>query len=261
MVLQAFDFLVLCEKYGCELQIGGSDQWGNITAGIDLIRKKLGKAAYGLTLPLITNADGTKFGKTEAGAVWLNPKKTSVYKFYQFWINTDDRDVIRYLKFFTFLSKEEITALEKKHAENPGLRKAQAKLAFEVTKLIHGNGAAFVADRASTILFYGVSSFDKPDDFPESVFETIIDEVPTKEIEKSKLEGVGMPLVELLVHADLCSSKGQARKDIEGGGIYINNKSRETDVQRMVTANKDLLFGKHILLRKGKKNYVVVTAK
>ena len=259
MLLQAFDFLVLYEKHGCELQIGGSDQWGNITAGMDLIRKKLGKAAYGLTLPLITNADGTKFGKTEAGAIWLDPKKTSVYKFYQFWINTDDRDVIRYLKYFTFLPREEIESLEKKHAENPGAREAQAKLAFEATKLIHGNGAAFVADRASKILFYGVSSFDKLNDFPESVFETIIGEVPTKEIEKSRLEGGGMPLAELLVHADLCLSKGQARKDIEGGGIYIDN-NREMNFQRTVTT-KDLSFGKYVLLRKGKKNHVAVMAK
>src|SRR5712675_280284 len=124
MLLQAFDFMVLCRDHNCELQIGGSDQWGNITAGIDLVRKKLGRPAFGLTLPLITNADGTKFGKTEAGAIWLDPKRTSVYKFYQFWINTDDRDVIRYLKYFTFLSREEIAALEKKHAENPGARAA-----------------------------------------------------------------------------------------------------------------------------------------
>ncbi len=125
MLLQAFDFLKLYEKHGCELQIGGSDQWGNITAGIDLIRKKLGKPAYGLTLPLITNADGTKFGKTEAGAIWLDPKRTSVYKFYQFWINTDDRDIIRYLKYFSIYSpKEQIDDLEAKHAQNPGARDA-----------------------------------------------------------------------------------------------------------------------------------------
>ena len=147
--------MVLCRDYKCELQIGGSDQWGNITAGIDLIRKKLGKTAYGLTLPLITNADGTKFGKTEAGAVWLDPKRTSVYKFYQFWINTDDRDVIRYLKYFTFLPKEEIEALEKKHAENPGAREAHKALAKAATKLIHGEKAATEAEPASKILFGG----------------------------------------------------------------------------------------------------------
>src|SRR6266567_8967104 len=135
MLLQAFDFYVLARDHNCELQIGGSDQWGNITAGIDLCRKKLGKTVFGLTLPLITNADGSKFGKTEAGAIWLDPKRTSVYRFYQFWINTDDRDVIRYLKFFTFLSREEIAALEVKHEQNPGAREAHRALAKAVTDL------------------------------------------------------------------------------------------------------------------------------
>jgi len=254
MLLQAFDFLVLYEKHGCELQIGGSDQWGNITAGIDLIRKKLGKMAYGLTLPLITNADGTKFGKTEAGAIWLDPKRTSVYTFYQFWVNTNDRDVIRYLKYFTFLSREEIEALEKKHAENPGARVAHKALANSATDLIHGAGATAETVRASEILFGG-----DLEGIGESTFNDIIGEVPTKEIEKSKLDGAGLLLVELLVHVGLCSSKGQARKDVEGGGVNVNNV-RESNFQRTVTSN-DLLFGKHLLLRKGKKNYVVVTAK
>ena len=254
MLLQAFDFMVLCRDHNCELQIGGSDQWGNITAGIELTRKKLGKTVYGLTLPLITNADGTKFGKTEAGAIWLDPKRTSVYRFYQFWINTDDRDAIRYLKYFTFLSKEEIEALEKKHAENPGPREAHRALAKAVTDLIHGPNATTEAIRASEILFGGELK-----GIAESTFNEIVGEVPTKEIEKAKLDGAGLPLVELLVHAGLCPSKGQARKDIEGGGVNVNNV-RESNFQRAVTAN-DLLFGKHLLLRKGKKNYVVVTAK
>jgi len=254
MLLQAYDFLKLYEQNGCELQIGGSDQWGNITAGIDLIRKKLGKTAYGLTLPLITNADGTKFGKTEAGAIWLDPKRTSVYKFYQFWVNTDDRDVIRYLKYFTFLSEAEITALEKKHVENPGAREAHKALAKAATDLIHGPAATTEAVRASEILFGGDLK-----GITENTFNEIVGEVPTKEIEKPKLDGTGLPLVELLVHSGLCSSKGQARKDIEGGGVNINNV-REPNFQRTVTDN-DLLFGKHILLRKGKKNYVVVTAR
>jgi tyrosyl-tRNA synthetase len=254
MLLQAFDFYVLCRDCNCELQIGGSDQWGNITAGIDLTRKKLGKPVYGLTLPLITNADGSKFGKTVAGAVWLDPKRTSVYKFYQFWINTDDRDVIRYLKFFTFLSKEEIEALEKKHVENPGSREAHRALARAVTDLIHGANATAEAIRASEILFGGELK-----GIAEGTFNEIVGEVPTKEIEKSKLEGAGLPLVELLVHTGLCPSKGQARKDIEGGGVNVNNV-REASATRAVTTN-DLLFGRHLLLRKGKKNYVVVTAK
>ena len=253
MLLQAFDFMVLCRDANCELQIGGSDQWGNITAGIELTRKKLGRQVFGLTLPLITNADGTKFGKTESGAVWLDPKKTSVYKFYQFWINTDDRDVIRYLKFFTFLPQDEIAALEKKHAENPGAREAHKALAKSATDLIHGESATQEAIRSSQILFGGELG-----GISESTFNDIVGEVPTKEIEKARLDGAGIPLVELLVHAGLCPSKGQARKDIEGGGVNVNNL-RETNFQRAVTSN-DLLFDKHVLLRKGKKNYVVVTA-
>ncbi|HEU5395794.1 MAG TPA: tyrosine--tRNA ligase, partial [Verrucomicrobiae bacterium] len=234
--------------------IGGSDQWGNITAGIDLCRKKLGQPVYGLTLPLITNADGTKFGKTEAGAVWLDPKRTSVYKFYQFWINTDDRDVVRYLKYFTFLSRDEIESLEKQHAENPGARAAHKALARAVTDLVHSAAATQEAIRASEILFGGDLK-----GIAENTFNEIVGEVPTKEIEKSKLDGAGIPLVELLVHAGLCPSKGQARKDIEGGGVNVNNV-REASSTRAVTAG-DLLFGKHLLLRKGKKNYVVLTAK
>jgi tyrosyl-tRNA synthetase len=254
MLLQAFDFMVLARDQNCELQIGGSDQWGNITAGIELTRKKLGKQVFGLTLPLITNTDGSKFGKTAAGAIWLDPKRTSVYKFYQFWINTADADVIRYLKYFTFLSKEEIEAFEAKHLLNPGAREAHKALAKAATDLIHGEHATHEAIRASEILFGGELK-----DVSETTFNDIVGEVPTKEIEKTKLEGAGLPLIELLVHAGLSPSKGQARKDLEGGGVNINNV-REANVARAVTVN-DLLFGKHILLRKGKKNYVVVTAK
>jgi tyrosyl-tRNA synthetase len=253
MLLQAFDFYVLARDYKCELQIGGSDQWGSITAGIDLCRKKLSRAVFGLTLPLITNADGTKFGKTEAGAVWLDPARTSVYKFYQFWIRVDDRDVIRYLKFFTFLSHEEITALEKQHTENPGARVAHKALARAVTDLVHGQSDTDEALRASEILFGGELS-----GVSEKTFNEIVGEVPTKEIEKAELDGSGKPLVELLVQGGLCSSKGQARKDIEGGGVYVNNV-RETNFQRALTTS-ELLFGKHVLLRKGKRNYLVLTA-
>lgn len=253
MLLQAFDFMVLCRDHNCELQIGGSDQWGNITAGIELTRKKLGKQVYGLTLPLITNADGSKFGKSVAGAIWLDPKRTSVYRFYQFWINTDDRDVIRYLKLFTFLSRDEIEALEKRLAENPEDRFPHKKLARAMTELIHGWTAEANAHVASNILFG-----EAVENASEDVFKCILGEVPTKEIAKAKLESTGIPLVELLVHSGLCSSKGQARKDIESGGIYIKNV-REANATRAVTTN-DLLFGKHLLLRKGKKNYVVVTA-
>src|SRR5437667_5864626 len=254
MLLQAFDFYVLCRDYHCELQIGGSDQWGNITAGIDLCRKKLGCQVFGLTLPLITNADGTKFGKTEAGAVWLDVRRTSVYKFYQFWIRTEDGDVIRYLNYFTFLPREEIQVLAGQHAAKPEGRGAHKALAKAVTDLVHGPSATAEALRASEILFGGGL-----DDISEGTFNEIVGEVPTKEIEKARLDGTGLPLVEFLVHSSLCPSKGQARKDIEGGGIYLNNL-RESNVNRAVM-NVDLLFGKHLLLRKGKRNYVVVTAK
>ncbi|MCU0771180.1 MAG: tyrosine--tRNA ligase [Verrucomicrobia bacterium] len=253
MLLQAYDFYVLCRDHSCELQIGGSDQWGNITAGIDLTRKKLGRTVYGLTLPLITNADGSKFGKTAAGAVWLDAARTSVYRFYQFWINTDDRDVIRYLKFFTFLSRETIAGLEEQHTANPGAREAHRALAQAVTDLIHGEAATQEAARASTILFGG-----SLEGIAEGTFNEIVGEVPTREAARAQLEGQGMPLLDLLVLSGLCASKGQARKDIQGGGIYVNNV-RESDPQRTVGADQ-LLFGKHLLLRKGKKNYTVVTA-
>jgi len=254
MLLQAFDFYHLSREFNCDLQIGGSDQWGNITAGIDLCRKKLSRTVYGLTVPLITNADGSKFGKTVAGAVWIDAKRTSVYKFYQFWINTDDRDVVRYLKYFTFLNLEEIAALEAKHQQNPGAREAHRALARAVTDLIHGPDATREATRASEILFGGAL-----EGVTETTFNEIVGEVPTKEIERSRMEGPGIPLVELLVHAGLSASKGQARKDIEGGGVNVNNV-REPNHQRAV-ATESLLFGKHVLLRKGKKNYAVVTAR
>ena len=253
MLLQAFDFYHLCKDFNCELQVGGSDQWGNITAGIDLTRKKLSRHVFGLTQPLITKADGSKFGKTEAGTVWLDAKRTSVYKFYQFWINTDDRDAVRYLKFFTFLPREEIDALENRHAENPSAREAHRAMAKAMTDLVHGEDATKEAVRASEILFGGGL-----EGISESTFNEIVGEVPSMDVEKVKLDEDGFPLIELLVHSGLCPSKGQARKDLEGGGIYVNNV-REANLQRTVSGH-DLLFGKHLLLRKGKRNYVVVTA-
>jgi tyrosyl-tRNA synthetase len=252
MLLQAFDFYHLRKDHNCELQIGGSDQWGNITAGMDLCRKKLGAHVFGLTLPLITNADGSKFGKTVAGAVWLDPRRTSVYRFYQFWIRTDDRDVIRMLKYFTFLTQEEIAELERQHAEKPEARVAHKALAKEVTDLVHGPHATAEAIRASEILFGGGL-----EGISESTFQDIIGEVPTKDIPRTRLEGTGIPLVELLVESGLSPSKGQSRKDLEGGGIYINN-IRESNNQRMVTGS-DLLFAKYLLLRKGKRNYTAIT--
>jgi tyrosyl-tRNA synthetase len=253
MLLQAYDFYVLRRDVSCELQIGGSDQWGNITAGIDLCRKKLGAYVFGLTQPLIMTAAGTKFGKTEAGTVWLDPRRTSVYRFYQYWIQTDDRDVVRYLKYFTFLPGDEIAELEKQLAEHPEARQPHKVLAKSVTDLVHGEDATRDAVRASEILFGGGL-----EGITEATFRDVVGEVPSKEIPKPQLQGNGLPLIEVLVQAGLCPSKGQARKDIEGGGIYLNNV-RQANPQRTVTAS-ELLFGKHLLLRKGKRNYVVLTA-
>jgi tyrosyl-tRNA synthetase len=254
MLLQAFDFHHLRNDYNCELQIGGSDQWGNITAGIDLSRKKLGAHVFGLTLPLITNSDGSKFGKSVGGAIWLDSGKTSPYRFYQFWIRTDDRDVVRYLRFFTFLSREEIESLERQHQERPEARSAHKALAKAMTDMIHGEQATHDAIRASEILFGG-----ELQGIEERTFNDVVGEVPTREIERAKLGGAGLPLVEALVHSGLCPSKGQARKDLEGGGVYLNNL-RQSDFQKVIQP-ADLLFEKHLLLRKGKRNYVVLTAK
>src|SRR6266545_3281890 len=254
MLLQAFDFYHLCREFNCELQIGGSDQWGNITAGIDLCRKKLGRHVFGLTHPLVTKADGTKFGKSETGNIWLDARRTSVYRFYQFWINSEDAVVVRYLKYFTFLDREETDALATQHAEKPESRAAHRALAKALTSLVHGEAACAEAIRASELLFGGGL-----EGIPESTFNEIVGEVPSKELEIAKLSGAGSPLVELLVHSGLCPSKGQARKDIEGGGVYLNN-IRETSSQRAV-ASGDLLFGRYLLLRKGKRNYVVVSAR
>lgn len=254
MLLQSYDFCHQCQAFNCELQIGGSDQWGNITSGIDFTRKKLNRNVFGLTLPLITNADGSKFGKSVAGAIWLDPKKTSVYRFYQFWIRTDDRDVIKLLKYFTFLKKEEVDDLARQHAEKPEARAAHKALANAVTTMIHGESAVADAIRASEILFGGDLA-----GVSETTFNDVVGEVPTRDLPATQLDGAGTPLVEFLVLSGLCTSKGQARKDVEGGGIYLNNK-REATAQRAVTS-ADLLFGKHLLLRKGKRNYVVLTAR
>ncbi len=253
MLLQAYDFYHLHQALGCELQIGATDQWGNITAGTELIRRKTGKPAHGLVMPLLTKADGTKYGKTASGAVWLDPKKTSPYRFYQFFVQADDADVVKLLKTLTFLSREEITSLETGMKNDPGARAAQKALARELTTLVHGAEALSAAVKATEILFGGPL-----DGVTEDVFKDVVGEVPTRDFEKAKLNGAGQPLLELLVHSGLCPSKGQARKDLEGGGIYVNNV-RASDIGHTVTT-KDLLFDKYVLLRKGKRTYAVVNA-
>ena len=253
MLLQAHDFYHLRHAHNCELQIGGSDQWGNITAGTDLIRKKLGLSSWGLTFPLITKADGSKFGKTEDGAVWLDAKKTSPYRFYQFFINTEDSMVPAYLRKFTLLSPSEIEQLESRHLANPAAREAHKALAREVTTLVHGKSACDDALRASEIMFGGGL-----DGITEQLFGDVAGEIPTKPIERSKVEGAGTALVDILVLSGLSPSRGQARKDIEGGGIYLNNV-RVSEAARAV-ATGDLLFGKYLLLRKGKRTYTLLRA-
>ena len=252
-LLQAHDFYHLRKEFDCELQIGGSDQWGNITAGTDLVRKKLGAHVWGWTFPLITKSDGTKFGKTAGGAVWLDATKTSPYKLYQFFVNTEDAKVSEYLRKFTFLPREEIEALEAKHAANPGPREAHKALAREVTRLVHGQAALDAALKASDILFGAEIG-----DTSEETFRDVVGEVPTNEITTAQLAAPGFALTEALVHAGLSQSKGQAKKDIEGGGVYVNNvKADATAVTRALTT-ADLLFGKHVLLRKGKRTYAVL---
>ncbi len=251
MLLQGYDFYHLSQTEDCELQIGGSDQWGNITIGTELARKKAGATVYGLTLPLITNADGTKFGKSEAGAIWLDPARTSVYRFYQYFINVDDRDVVRYLKYFTFLDKEAIAELEKQHETNPGARDAHRALAREMTQLIHGETATEDAVKASQILFGGGL-----DGISENALRDVAGEIPNASLSADSLSGEGHSLLDALVDSGLSSSRGQAKKDIQGGGVNVNN-IRIQDVQTRLTP-ADVHFGKYILLRRGKKNYAAL---
>jgi len=249
-LLQAYDFLHLNEIHGCLLQAGGADQWGNITAGIDLIRRKRDVTACGLTTPLLTKTDGTKFGKTEGGAVWLSPARTSVYRFYQFLIQVEDAQVIQLLKFFTFLPSEDIDALATQHQATPERRDAQKKLALELTRLVHGESATADAVRASEILFGG-----SLEGITEAQFDEVIAEIPNSTQARGIIGQPGGALVEILIAAGLSPSKGQARKDIEAGGVYVNNV-RATDA-KLVLGTEHLLFGKFVLLRKGKRNYAL----
>jgi tyrosyl-tRNA synthetase len=251
MLLQAYDFLVLYDRENCVLQMGGSDQWGNITAGIELIRKMRGGKAYGLVFPLITTSSGVKFGKTEEGTVWLDPNLTSPFKFYQFWINTDDADVIRYLKYFTFLGEREIGELEESLKREPEKREPHRVLAREVTRMVHGEDAMRRAERASKVLFG-----EEIKDLNLREILEIFSDVPSREIPKERFEGEGYPLVELLVDVGLFPSKGEARRAINGGGVYVNN-IRVSNVQDKISLSR-AIEGKVLILRKGKKNYLLV---
>jgi len=250
MVLQAYDFLKLSELVGCELQIGGSDQWGNITAGTDLIRRRRGNEVrvFGLTCPLVTKADGTKFGKTESGdTLWLSADRTTPYQFYQFWINAEDASVVSYLRVFTFLSVDEIRALEEAVAQNPGQREAQRTLAREVTTIVHGPEAARQAEKISRALFYGELGELDEDELVQG-----LGDVPTY-----SMTGPELGLVDLLVNASVYSGKRQAREGIGNGAIYINGE-RRTDTDRIMR-KADGLHGKYIVIRRGKRNYFLVS--
>ncbi|MCS7286742.1 MAG: tyrosine--tRNA ligase [Anaerolineae bacterium] len=251
MLLQAYDFLVLYDRYNCILQMGGSDQWGNITAGIELIRRLRGGKAYGLVLPLVTTASGVKFGKTEAGTVWLDPALTSPYRFYQFWFNTDDRDVVRYLKFFTLLPPDRIEELAHKVAIVPEEREAQRTLAREVTRMVHGETALSRAEKASRILFG-----EEIQDITAEEVEEIFGDVPSTEVRKEELSGEGMLITELLVKCGVASSRSDGRRLIQGGGIYLNNV-RVTDIELRVALDR-AIEGKFLVLRKGRKDYHLV---
>jgi tyrosyl-tRNA synthetase len=244
MVIQAHDFWHLNRTEGCELQMGGSDQWGNITAGIELVARREGRQVHGLVFPLITTASGAKFGKSEAGNVWLDPARTSPYQFYQFWVNTDDRDVERYLKLFTFLRLDRIAATLAEHAADPGRRVAQRLLAREVTTTVHGEEAAAQAIETAAAMFGGGGG-----DLSQA-------ELPERVVSRAELPGE-IPIVDLLVASGLASSKGDARRGIQGRGFYLNDQA--IDAVDLTVGENDLQGPsdrRFVILRKGKKNYV-----
>jgi len=250
MLMQAYDFLYLFQKHGCTIQMGGSDQWGNILSGKELIRRVEGGRAEGITFPLLTTSTGRKFGKTEEGSVWLDANRTSPYQMYQYWLQTADADVVRYLKLFTFLSQDDIRSLESKVQSHPDKREAQHLLAYECTKLIHGEDAASAATVASRILFQASDEIPAGETIP-----VLAHEMPNTVVTLRELQS-GIGLVDLLVLTHLAESKGAARKLIEGGGVYLYNE-RQTDPRKTVTAD-DLRWPGAILLRAGKKNYHLV---
>ena len=258
ILMQAYDFLWLLQHKNCILQMGGSDQWGNITAGTELIRKKLREKTYGLTCPLITKADGSKFGKSEEGNIWLDPKMTSPYKFYQFWLNCSDEDAAKFIRIFTLLPKDEIENLEKEHSKTPNLRLLQKALAKDVTIRVHSKEEYNVAVDASEILF-GKGTTETLKKLSEENLLVVFEGVPQAKISKTDLNN-GIDIIDFLAEkTTVLPSKGEARRVIKGGGIGIN-KARVNDEGRKITTN-DLLNDKYILVQKGKKNYCLVMIK
>ena len=251
LLLQAYDFLQVFDRYGCTLQMGGSDQWGNITAGVDLIRKVRAKKAHGLVVPLVMTAAGVKFGKTEAGTVWLDPARTSPFKFYQFWLSTDDRDVVTYLKYFTYLDRPAVDALEATTKSEPEKREAQRVLARDVTARVHGADQVTRAEQASTVLFdEDIASLNADDVL--AVFE----DVPSTEIPGEAFDAEGIGVVDLVARVQLAPSKAEARRLVQSGGVYVNNR-RVADPQARLVRNQ-AIDGRLFVLRKGQKqNHLV----
>ncbi|PCJ21486.1 MAG: tyrosine--tRNA ligase [Candidatus Cloacimonadota bacterium] len=250
-VLQAYDYLYLNENHDCNLQVGGSDQWGNITAGTDLIRKKNGNKAYGMTIPLIKSSSGEKFGKTSTGDnFWLDPKKTSPYEFYQFWVQREDSEVIKYLRYFTFLPDETIERLQQCLEQEPHKREAQKTLAFEVTKLVHDEDAVNLAIKATQVLFGG-----SLDGLNDETLLNIFKDVPSIECSKSSLNNQSFGILDLLSSAGLCKSKGEARRLIKQGGVYLNNQ-KVSDETKML-GEEDLASDSIMIVRSGKKKYAL----
>ncbi len=256
-LVQGTDFLHLYREENCKLQMGGSDQWGNITTGTELIRRKEGGEAFALTCPLITKADGGKFGKTESGNVWLDPKLTTPYTFYQFWLNVSDADAEKYIKIFTLLNREEVAALVKEQDAAPHLRPLQKRLAKEVTCMVHGEDEYNKAVEASQILF-GKATTESLAALDKDTFLSVFEGVPTFQIDRAKLEA-GVPVVELLAAETVAfPSKGELRRTIKGNGLSLN-KAKLNDQEYLVTG-ADLISGSYILIQKGKKNYYIIEA-
>jgi tyrosyl-tRNA synthetase len=251
MLLQAWDFVHLSDALDCRVQIGGSDQWGNITAGIDLGRRLRSRELHGITCPLLTKSDGTKMGKTASGAIWLDPKRTSPYRFYQYWINLDDEDAGRCLRRLTEASSEEWEALDVARAANPAARETQKRLAEELTRLVHGEPGLATA-RQATAIFFGAEIEGLDDAQLAEVFA----DVPSCEFPRSSLDGEGLPLIDALVRTNLAATNSKARQTIQQGGAYVNNR-RTTDVGHRLTTT-DLAGGNTLVLRSGKKSYAVV---
>ncbi len=251
MLLQAYDFVYLNEHYACELQIGGSDQWGNITAGIDLARRMRGVQLYGATCPLLTKSDGSKMGKTEAGAIWLSPARTSPYLFYQYWINVEDADAGKCLRFLTELSHEEIVSLDAARTSDPAKRYSQRRLAVELTRLVHGEHGLTGAMRATEIFFGAEIS-----ELSDAQLGEIFADVPSKELPREKLAGEGLSLIDALVESGLAKNKSEARRVIEQGGAYINNRRIDSLDYKLTTS--DLASETVTVVRSGKKKYALL---